>query len=259
MFEVKVTSDYNKQQIYIEVPGKKVPRLLIDHKKLTPTEVVEAANTLLAWALTKYPELKDIVQVTPYKIKQQYYNQRRFITTSRHYSPPNGSARQRSHVCQDFNSLNPNVEYCSSNGMGGREQVPDIIGEIIVWKAWPWDPEQNLLRSNYGNLRWLPMIPIEAECHSVNKCPAPPCINCSCGIYAATEQGTAKGYGVVLGKVKLWGRFLQGEHGYRAQFAYPAEFHLNPEQRGMVEQLKVYNVPIFAYTPSCVWRPEPQQ
>lgn len=71
---------------------------------------------------------------------------------------------------------------------------------------------------------------------------------CSCGLYARdTEQATRSdglGYGVVLGKVSLWGKVIPGDRGYRAQFGYPAEIWAEePFSMG----LDAYGVPVHVY------------
>ncbi len=62
--------------------------------------------------------------------------------------------------------------------------------------------------------------------------PPAPSLECACGIYAAREPEDALVYltgrdepgvvGRVLGRVALWGLVVEGEHGWRAELAYPA-------------------------------------
>jgi hypothetical protein len=67
--------------------------------------------------------------------------------------------------------------------------------------------------------------------------------DCTCGIYAAmTEKGVPQG-GNVYGKVKLWGKIVPGEKGYRAQFAYPSEFRVSSNLAEHPELL-AFGVPI---------------
>jgi hypothetical protein len=64
-------------------------------------------------------------------------------------------------------------------------------------------------------------------------------LNCSCGIYAFNDPAGAFNYllqvrdrllgrsvDVALGTVSLWGRVVECERGYRAQYAYPHHFYL---------------------------------
>lgn len=69
--------------------------------------------------------------------------------------------------------------------------------------------------------------------------------NCSCGIYAATTEEGVPGGGNVYGKVRLWGKVVPGENGYRAQFAYPSEFRVAPKLADRPELL-AFGVPIVA-------------
>lgn len=55
---------------------------------------------------------------------------------------------------------------------------------------------------------------------------------CECGVWAfrADERAYAEalayadsGTPIVLGRVRLWGRLVEAEHGWRAQYAYPAD------------------------------------
>lgn len=52
--------------------------------------------------------------------------------------------------------------------------------------------------------------------------------DCSCGIYAAANL-TLCPPGDVYGKVKLWGKVVPGEQGWRAQYAYPSLLYAAPE------------------------------
>jgi hypothetical protein len=81
---------------------------------------------------------------------------------------------------------------------------------------------------------WEPGRPLAARCEHGHSAPDP---TCACGIYAANDPAEARRYlvgrdesgvvGRVLGRVFLWGLVVEGEHGWRAAFAYPAV--LDPE------------------------------
>lgn len=50
----------------------------------------------------------------------------------------------------------------------------------------------------------------------------------------------------VLGQVSLWGRVIETENGYRAQYAYPAELWLfddSLEELGLVYDVPVRTIP----------------
>lgn len=91
---------------------------------------------------------------------------------------------------------------------------------------------------------WFPRHPLSAVCradrsgsisglskvtHNVAELP---CFTCSCGIYAAktVEHLHQCGHGKfgIRGEVKLWGRVVEHERGWRAQFAYPKSLFLVP-------------------------------
>ncbi len=67
---------------------------------------------------------------------------------------------------------------------------------------------------------------------------------CSCGIYALDdEQAVRSSYSKpILGEVYLWGKVIDGERGYRAQYAYPKSFKVSGKH---VEALEAYGVPIL--------------
>jgi hypothetical protein len=65
---------------------------------------------------------------------------------------------------------------------------------------------------------------------------------CSCGIYAL-KPGVRNSYGgAVRGEVWLWGKVIVGEHGYRAQYAYPKLLVVDPPS--LAKKLAAYDVPI---------------
>lgn len=65
---------------------------------------------------------------------------------------------------------------------------------------------------------------------------------CTCGIYSGTTLDICPA-GIVSGKVKLWGKVVPGEQGYRAEHAYPSEFIV---QAGLAEDpaLLAFGIPI---------------
>lgn len=67
---------------------------------------------------------------------------------------------------------------------------------------------------------------------------------CTCGVYAATTADNVPLTGNVYGKVKLWGKIIPGDKGYRAQYAYPSEFHVSATLAND-RTLKAFGVPII--------------
>ena len=121
--------------------------------------------------------------------------------------------------------------------------VPDFISPIAAYRAWQWNA--NGLRSLNGE-RWLPGQPLTASCRAdaissiagLSKAthdPADlPYFNCTCGVYAAKtiehlHQCGYKKFGI-HGQVYLWGRVVEHERGWRAQFAYPRTFVVAPDK-----------------------------
>ena len=72
--------------------------------------------------------------------------------------------------------------------------------------------------------------------------------SCSCGIYAAdTRGGTAmyRSSGSVLVEVSLWGKVVIGDHGARAQYAYPKRIIAPKHRRADAEKAgELYGVPV---------------
>ena len=108
---------------------------------------------------------------------------------------------------------------------------------IIGWRTWFADWDGLLYSPSMENL-WPLGERFEAECYALvhhhGSCPDS---KCKCGIYAYKEP-LAAGYMYtmvednfallcpggsypVIGQVSLWGRIIEHDMGYRAQYAYP--------------------------------------
>jgi hypothetical protein len=75
----------------------------------------------------------------------------------------------------------------------------------------------------------------EAICPRHRKAPCPDSggrrqAQCFCGIYAASEHWSQHIFGRVRGAVGLWGRFVEAEAGFRAQFGKPLALLCNGNQ-----------------------------
>jgi hypothetical protein len=150
--------------------------------------------------------------------------------------------------------------------------IPDYISPIVGYRVWKWDA--NELWSLNGEA-WLPGRALTATCCRSElkprngarwipgwalptNCPAdehePPADGCSCGVYAAKNRESLQKMigGVeyfVHGEVHLWGKVVEHDHGYRAQFAYPKSLILSPNidprlETSCLESLMVYGVDI---------------
>jgi len=117
--------------------------------------------------------------------------------------------------------------------------VPDYISPVVGFRVWQWDAAG--LRSLNGE-KWFPHLPLSAVCRAdacgsisgLSKAthnPAElPHFGCTCGVYAANtiehlRQCGYKRFGV-HGEVYLWGKVVEHERGWRAQFAYPKTLFL---------------------------------
>ena len=101
-----------------------------------------------------------------------------------------------------------------------------VVAAIVGWRRWSVPMFEDALISTNGT-RWIPSEKLQARCAAGNAgcCKG---ILCTCGIYCyktraqvetLENQPTENTH--VYGEVYLWGRVVEHEHGYRAQFAYP--------------------------------------
>lgn len=136
-------------------------------------------------------------------------------------------------------------------------RVPDLTEPIVAWRAWRVAGAR--LTGLGLDSPWLPGRPNAADCqqrgflfgtasvyHSVYH--SAPNRDCTCGIWAFKSLEAlieaSRGYDCpVFGEVYLWGRVLEcGEHGWRAEYAYPKELWLTDPK---LEHLgATYNVPV---------------
>ena len=137
-----------------------------------------------------------------------------------------------------------------------------VVAPIVGWRRWSVDMFGSVLKSNNGT-KWEPYTRLAAECKA---CPSiadpaglnPGCrgVHCSCGIYAYKERQQAEaGENAptseihIWGECYLWGRVIEHETGFRAQFGYPKSF---VNTGGIAEQLSViYGVPLIPQEAPC--------
>ena len=136
-----------------------------------------------------------------------------------------------------------------------------ILREPIVgWRRWNFMYPHFL--ANLGNdTIYVPREKIEARCgqedHSEQQAPHLPC---TCGIYAYKEKPRLLGeirvtYGrplappvsglrLVYGEINLWGKVIEHEDGYRAQYGYPKRLWCTPAIEPLAGWIGyVYGVP----------------
>lgn len=103
---------------------------------------------------------------------------------------------------------------------------------ILAWRAWALtghrDGSELLLRPVAGRSRpWRPREVAEAGCKHARLHDAPH-LACSCGLHGTHELEILRRTRTpaVIGRVALWGRVIEHEHGYRAKFGYPQRLAL---------------------------------
>ena len=121
----------------------------------------------------------------------------------------------------------------SANVSLARELTVGATTEpIVAWRAWALtghrDGTELLLRPVAGRSRpWRPREPAEAACKHARLHGAPN-VDCSCGLHGTHDVEILRRTRcpAVLGRVAFWGRVIEHELGYRAQFGYPQRLAL---------------------------------
>lgn len=114
-----------------------------------------------------------------------------------------------------------------------RDLARDVSTEpVMAWRAWALtgrrDGSELLLRPVAGRSRpWRPREPAQAACKHARMHGAPN-VDCSCGLYGTHEADLLRRTRTpaVLGRVALWGRVIEHDMGYRAEFGYPQRLGL---------------------------------
>ncbi len=135
---------------------------------------------------------------------------------------------------------------------------------IVAWRQW------NFMYPHFlANLRkdtiYVPREKIEVRCEQEDHNEQAPHLTCTCGIYAYKEKPKLMGeigseirltYGyplappwvsglrLVYGEINLWGKTIEHEDGYRAQFGYPKRLWCTPALEPLAGWIGyVYGVP----------------
>ena len=105
-----------------------------------------------------------------------------------------------------------------------------IAEPIIGWRLWHVDGDR--LRSWTRGTPWAGRTRFTARCR---RHPAPR-LGHRCGVYALRTREQAEALlaslpalplrPVALGRVSLWGRVVENEHGWRGELAYPYDLEL---------------------------------
>jgi len=144
------------------------------------------------------------------------------------------------------------------------QRVPDSIDMIVGWRTWRTTRRggQWWLQALGQSTAWEPKKKVEAACimsgrptvSGTGDHPAPQ-KDCTCGFWAFKNVDMLPGAVAgqcndsqitVMGSVDLWGRVVETENGFRAQYAYPKELWLLEDH---LEELSwTYGVPVRRLT-----------
>lgn len=139
-------------------------------------------------------------------------------------------------------------------------------GDLVVgYRTWSLDVAANFsdgemelspaLVSDSCQLHWPPRQRMTAVClerGSAHEAPVvheAPYSRTGCGIYARKDGNRLGEVGcdAVIGEVWLWGRVIEHERGYRAEYAYPKRLWLLSSSQAVVRELELaYGVPCSA-------------
>jgi hypothetical protein len=156
--------------------------------------------------------------------------------------------------------------------------VPDLVQVITAYRAWRTEAVNGQVRLAALGMYtvWQPRQKVEAECIqwaswkmrrllSNEACPLEhdaPDANCCCGIWGFKSiENLRLALGrrytpSVIGKVSLWGRVIETENGFRAQYAYPEELWAYSAGSSAEELGLVYGVPVkTAQSGDHAWSP----
>lgn len=165
--------------------------------------------------------------------------------------------------------------------------VPDLISPIVGYRAWHYHStpdgcltalvhpytlwphhRRSVALCTVAPLQWVELDDIELPRHNS------PELSCTCGLYAAKDFDRLFSMTYmedmadrVWGEVNLWGKVIEHDEGYRAEFAYPRRLIvpyrgfpfrlLEIEKR--VERFAKYGVPVYFKNKSdefLLWEPE---
>jgi len=115
----------------------------------------------------------------------------------------------------------------NSTHVANAIDVETSVEPIVAWRTWAFtgrrDGSDLLLRPVAGRSRpWRPMQTAEAVCKHT-RMHASPNVGCTCGLHGTHGIDILRRTRcpAVLGRVALWGRVIEHDFGYRAQYAYP--------------------------------------
>jgi hypothetical protein len=142
----------------------------------------------------------------------------------------------------------------------------NMVEPLVGWRSWEiHDGPYDRLYSINTMTDWPPDAPLVALCKLSSTPQSRPLhrhqedvpeAHCTCGIYAADERDDIAN-GDIVGEVYGWGRYVRGNDGWRAQYAYPKAFHLGRDATPRtLDILRQYHVPIYMDVPTLFYNPE---
>lgn len=109
--------------------------------------------------------------------------------------------------------------------------IEHSVDPVVGWRAWRLRRDDDgvlCLQPAFRGSPWPPREPVAAECVRRRRHGAPK-RRCTCGLYGFRD-GCEVGLGgtrlAAVGQVSMWGRVVEHDRGYRAEFAYPARLRL---------------------------------
>jgi hypothetical protein len=147
-----------------------------------------------------------------------------------------------------------------------KELAPDSATSIAAWRTWiiwhvPLGCGREVIRIGSRpkpGYIWPPLKTESARCRQSDPCRGAPTQGCSCGYYAFNAKEMLRKLVFlsgprywIVGKVRLWGKVIVTEKGYKAQFAYPSALFIPAEtpwkdrdRAQYCEDLLAYGVPV---------------
>jgi hypothetical protein len=142
----------------------------------------------------------------------------------------------------------------------GAQSAPELALRLLEAEERGEDrPVAQLFRHRLRSLTeqgfWAPRQRLEARCVHEGAAHGPaPSVECECGAWAfrsaarANEVVTAyaeAGTALAVGRVWLWGRIVEHDDGWRAQFAYPRDVTLHGAGVDTVDDVRAaYGIPV---------------
>lgn len=115
-----------------------------------------------------------------------------------------------------------------------KRPEPELIaGPIIAWRLWKIRQDGILLSVAHSSVAWPTGAPLEGT-YEGDASWGRGLVGSTAGVYAMKTRellaGHTYGRDCLVGQVALWGRVVEHEKGYRAQWAYPTMVDLSVKE-----------------------------